>query len=489
MLFALAANPAPANLVVATKPKMQRLTWDRVKDERFSCINVYRYASSADATADTNGVFIGISTTRFYRDDDAMALNTPVWYRISYLDLDTNESLKSNIVTTSTAGVGQGDTQAPAILAPANVTLVQNNQDMNSDGKIDIACQATCDAAAGAVNYEFEVSRSSSSGGAFTVTGLGGLRPQRLLNFAANSNFYYKIRVRGIAFNGDVGAWSTSLIVGGTTYTFSTYAGFKPLPKNLTLPAPNIPKTTAGVLFVGIEWDRVNDLDYAYTEVQASYNSGSSWEFRTTVRGTEYVDMYAVPGNYPGGVRYRIRHWDSSGNVTGWFQQNFDTVGLLVGSPDIDTNAIISRHITTDNIISRHIAADQIGTSHIKHANINLPMTSSSNVATNINANGTAAVEQITSIDVSDTDFLDCFMCFRCTTLHSLQVVLTNGDGSITHGTFPNMSVQANSYGFIQCNVDTRGVSLMGVVCKITNDATGTAAITNTRMLLWKRKR
>lgn len=489
MLFAIAANPAPTNLTVSAKPKMQRLTWDRVPDERFSCINAYRYPSLADANADTNGVFIGISTTRFYRDDDPIALNTPVWYRISYLDIDTNESLKSNVATTSTAGVGQGDTQAPAILAPANVTLVQNNQDMNSDGKIDIACQASCDAAAGAVNYEFEVSRASSSGGAFSVTGLGGNRPQRILNFAANSNFYYKVRARGIAFNGDVGAWSTSLIVGGTTYTFATYAGFKPLPKGLTLPAPNIPKTTAGTLFVGIEWDKVNDLDYSFTEVQASYNSGSTWEFRTTVRGTEYVDMYATPGNYPSGVRYRIRHWDTSNNPTGWFQQNFNTVSALILAQDIDTNAIISRTIASDQILNRHIAADQIGVSQIKHANINLPLTSSSNVATTIPANGTSAVEQITSIDTTDCDFLDVFMCFRATSAHQVQVVLTNGDGSITHGTFPNMALAANEYGFIQAAIDTRAVSLMGVVCRVTNDATGPLNVTNTRMLCWKRKR
>jgi hypothetical protein len=242
--------------------------------------------------------------------------------------------------------VAASNTDGTVLVAPGSVLLVQDDQDVNGDGTIDIACTVTWAPVTGAVRYLVEVSRATVLGGPYTVIGRGGLTSLLVWTFPANTTFFYKVRVRAFSFNGTEGTWS------GLT------AGLKPLPK------PGAPSDVAGwpdylamsidaiyknVGFRGVVlgWGPCPDLDFDRTEIwDSETNDILTAEILGTSVDTTYVDTFNrvnTPEKF-----YWLRHVNTS-EVGGNYRavSTSSLGGLPVNTSEIALNAINERQIAS----------------------------------------------------------------------------------------------------------------------------------------------
>jgi hypothetical protein len=268
---------APTSLTTTPKLKGTRLRWSKQTDADYKETIVYRFTADTIASA----VEIDRVTGTTCVDSDALTTGSTYYYWVAHVDRSGNVSAKwptVNGVSAVYAVVTAADTDATVLGAPsclnsASTTVtsacyvVQDNQDVNGDGTVDIAVTVSWLAVSGAVRYEVEVSRSDTSGGTFTVIGASGLTSQLEFTFAANTNKYYKARVRAYSFNGIAGSWATNVVVLTASTAFISYAGFNPSKKSSAPAAPSNAffSSYAGAWYM--LWTSNQEADYAYTEV------------------------------------------------------------------------------------------------------------------------------------------------------------------------------------------------------------------------------
>ncbi len=231
--------------------------------------------------------------------------------------------------------------------------MAQENQDVNGDGKIDIAITGTWLAVTDAVRYEVEVSQSSTSGGTFTVTGKGGLTSNLSFTFAANTNKYYKMRVRAYNAYGVAGSWTTVIVTGsGTGAAFSSWTGFKPAKKGA------ISVSSWGLfiqphpLGVWMTWQAVTDEDYAFTEIGVHSSRTGTPSVSARTNHNEFIFQFAEPtGGYS--CYYWIRHVNTSGVPGPWLGAGTSTTdGQLETTGYVLTAGIAPGSISTNSSVT-----------------------------------------------------------------------------------------------------------------------------------------
>jgi hypothetical protein len=205
--------------------------------------------------------------------------------------------------------VTNGITDQTLRAAPTGISLTQANKDVDLDGSVDIALLATFSTGvAGAANYEFELSRSTTSGGTYSVIETKP-SPTGKVWFQANTQYFYKVRVRSINWDGTPGTWSS--LVGPVQPTGVTSA-------------PAVPTNT---ILIGyglswlVVWDMPPELDYDHTDIAILASAG------TPNPSTDIIDVVigergyvAQPFDQPRFVY--ARHVNTSGQASAWHQFN-----------------------------------------------------------------------------------------------------------------------------------------------------------------------
>lgn len=193
----------------------------------------------------------------------------------------------------------------------------QANGDLNGDGTVETSLTAEWVDVADAVRYDVQVWAASAAGGPFTLTGLGGVVPSESTKytFPANTNKWYKFRVRARNAFGAPGAWTENVVVGTTVTPFASYAGVKPAKRSVAPTSPSGLTVTSLPLSNLLNWDACPDADYSYTEIWRNESaSGSGASLLATVSSTSFEDSELVTGGFfPEQKFYRIRHVNRSG--------------------------------------------------------------------------------------------------------------------------------------------------------------------------------
>jgi hypothetical protein len=286
-------------------PARRRSRYTISTENDYKVSRIYRNTTDNIATATLLDNVKGTA----YSDEDDLTPGSTYYYWVTHVDTSGNESAKYPAVNGVAAGyrlVEAGDTDATALAAPSGLALALNYQDVDADGTVDTTYKATWTALTGAVRYEIEVSRSSTSGGTYTVI-------QNIVTTALQAAFkvvtgkFYKARIRGFSFNGTPGTWS------------ALTAAANPAKKSLTLGAVsgfgsvNIENDTNHFYTpVFLYWDTPTDADYAYTEITLSPNDDIddplAVRYRSSGGGATVFHDFVVAWIF-------LRHIDTSGNV------------------------------------------------------------------------------------------------------------------------------------------------------------------------------
>lgn len=200
----------------------------------------------------------------------------------------------------------------PRDLARQHPHILTNlNQDVDKDGSIDIALQGTCGLPSGATvgevaDYEFEWSEASSAGGTYTVRETT-TSPTGRSAIKANSEKFYKMRVRAISWNGTKGNWSAlsaAIQPSGTTGA----------PASPTIGSPGLVSVPGGF---EINWFQPTELDYAFTEIAWLGSPGTPTSAAVFFASSARHNYVFFPEPTIAAHIY-VRHVNTSGLRSGW---------------------------------------------------------------------------------------------------------------------------------------------------------------------------
>jgi hypothetical protein len=376
----LGSIPTPT-LTVTPKAKGMFLKWSPWTSNMYLETIVFR-----------DGVEINRIKASSFTDNDELSSGTAYSYSVQHIDKQNRVGAASGAVSATYRGVQTTDmsagsvtasvTDATALSAPSctnsvgtvvagAVAMAQDNQDVNGDGTVDIAITADWNDVAGAVRYDVEVSSAASSGGAFSVTGLGGVAPSGTTKFTfrANTNKFYKVRVRARNAFGAPGNWTTSIVVASTSTAFSSFAGFRPVkkPSYSTSISVGMSSVALGIRVYFNSW--IEDADYLRTDVFFSTSPTPTLNQFTiptcvisgaaslTVSAFQNVDLWA-----PGQTVYGwYRNVDRSGNKTDWVA----CVGSPVAALKFDGQYISAASIARASLKDRLINSSALATSAV----------------------------------------------------------------------------------------------------------------------------
>ena len=310
----------PANLAGNGNHKRIKLSWDECTDKDYSKTIIYRATTNNYASASE----VGRSKATRYVDDDLSNVTT-YYYWITHLDTSGNEGPKYPVSSTggvavSTVRVGDTDTDQTSLGVPTGLSLNQTARDVDEDGKIDIAVNASWTAVSGAKTYAVEITQGSDVTYHHT--------DDVSYIFKAKSNKLYSVKVRSLTFNGTKSALSSAVTI-------------TPVKKSAL---PTIPAGLAGNgnhKRIKLSWTESSDKDYSKTVIyRASTNNYASAAEVGRVKGTRFVDddLSNVTTYY-----YWITHLDTSGNEGPKYPSS-DTAGISVstvrvGDTDTDQTA------------------------------------------------------------------------------------------------------------------------------------------------------
>lgn len=293
-----ATGPTPVSgFQVKSKPAGNRLKWDPCLDSDYAETILYRNTVNNFATATEIGRIKG---NRYLDQDDNLIEGTNYKYWADHVNTSAVAASAPATDDDDFKLVTEDDIETITLSAPTMATPTQANRDIDLDGTVDIAWLLSISSGvAGAANYEFELSRSTSSGGSYTVIQTV-TSPTGKAWVKANTQYFYKARARAIAWNGMPGTWtalSSAVQPAGT-------AGAPANPSSVT-----VTPSQAGVFLF---WAAPTELDYDHTEIA----------IRTTVGTPSSTDLIASsvsPRNYvflPAmGTAYYVyvRHYNTSG--------------------------------------------------------------------------------------------------------------------------------------------------------------------------------
>lgn len=279
-------------LTVEARAKANVLTWTRSSDPDIKEYAIYRSTANNFGTSSE----IGRTFATKYRDDDNLTKGTTYYYWVVPVNRSDASGSQSTGANGAFRGVEYEDADNVVLSAPTGISLTQANRDVDLDGSVDIALLGTFSGGvAGAIDYVFELSRSTSSGGTYTVIEERS-SPAGKVWFKANTQFYYKMRVRAVAWDGTLGTPSslTSAVQ----------------PAGVSAGPANAVHNTLTALPLGFEvsWAQPSELDYWYTEVAVGTISvplmivGSSTRSRARIFYPEATSQYVW-----------LRHVNSSG--------------------------------------------------------------------------------------------------------------------------------------------------------------------------------
>lgn len=363
MLFNITAAAAPDVTVVA-RPKAMVIKWPVISDDLWESSVVVRYLTLTDANADTNRNLEIPTFENKVRDDDELTVGATYYYRVYWIDIWGNPSALSAEQHATYKPVQAADTDATALAAPAGLALALNYQDIDGDGSIDTTYKATWTALTGAVRYELEVSRSDTSGGAYTV--IDNMMTTALLaSFKVITGKFYKARIRAFNAFGTPGAWS------------ALTAASQPSGKTTGPSDPTSFYANAAVLGVNVSWDNPPEDDYSYTEIAGRLAAGTPTDdqvFATLSDRLATVNFVYYPLNNGVATNIWARHVNTSGVKSNWVLTGSAYSGMGVFKEHITDNAVTTPKIDF-NAVSVWEVVDPAG-------NVTVPASTTADVIT-----------------------------------------------------------------------------------------------------------
>lgn len=282
-------------------------------------LNTVNNASTADEIARLPG-------NRYFHADIDLVKKQQYYAWALHYDRSDNSSASRQPGDSSVVydGVTYTDADNLVLSAPSSIGLTQFNKDVDLDGSVDIAVQATIGiGSAGATDYEFYLEKSPNgvSSWSFVESKMGGLSARCW--FKANTQFYYRVTVRAIAWDKTPGNWSSpSSAIKPTGYPGAPFA-----PTGISV----------SPLALGwfVQWDACPNLDYAYTEIAVGLASeGNIAAVISNRRGVVFRPLSTT-----GSTVLYLRHVNTSGQPSSWVSSGSASIGK-VDDVDLATNSV-----------------------------------------------------------------------------------------------------------------------------------------------------
>jgi hypothetical protein len=327
---------APTGFSITPKPKGLRGAWTQPAD---ADIRRYEWYVNTTNSSSLGGTIVKAGNGDDFLYGADLTIGQAYYCFIRSVDRSGNASAwvaaSNNPQTyrTGSAVASDNDFDTTALSAPTISSHAQNNTDLNGDGTVDMAISLAWGAVTNATSYEVEISRSTTSGGTYTVIGAGGVTNNLTWSYPCNVNYFYKARVRARNAYGQPGTWS------------SLTSALQPAGRSTAPADPTSGGIASGPLAVFPFMHTPVDLDYWYTEVL--FNSGST-PAPTDV--TPYVCTLTNTNSsargfiYVGDVRALSTAWARHVNRSGQ-KSNWVSLGLVV-IPGIDTGQLVDGSVT-----------------------------------------------------------------------------------------------------------------------------------------------
>lgn len=304
-----AAGPTSVTgFTVKSKPAGNRLKWNPCPDEDYKETIVYRNTTNNFATATEVGRVTG---NRYLDQDDNLVEGTTYHYWPDHVNFSQIAASAAGTPATDNdpfALIAGADTETITLGAPTSVSQTQLNKDVDLDGTVDIAIQSTFGGGvAGAGGYEFELSRSTTAGGTYTVVETKISLTGKVW-FKASTQFYYKTRCRALSWNNLPGTWSS--LTSALQPTGIT--GAPAAPSNFT-----VSETSLGILAV---MDAQTENDYSNTEYALRTSAGTPNTSDIFATDSGYRSRIFLPPVPPVGTGLYIyaRNKNTSGVASSW---------------------------------------------------------------------------------------------------------------------------------------------------------------------------
>lgn len=325
--------------VAVIKPKSFYVYWARCTDADYRETILYRYDSSTGTQEVARGKING------FVDHNDLVIGRAYQYSIEHVDTSGNRSSTSSLATavtyrTGSAVAADADFDTTALAAPGSFTYAQDTSfDLNGDGAIDMIMKVAFGAVTNATSYEVEISRSTASGGTYTVVGLGGVINTLEHRHICNVNYWYKARVRARNAYGQPGTWT------------ALSSAVQPVPKSAGPAAPTSLTINLMVLGTHIAWSPCTDPDYLYTRIYGAFGSGTTFadaHVIAQIAGVNTFFYYAVGTTFSPSQLWVI-HVNRSG-VESTKYPNTSTSPYGVGLDTLTGSGLTPGSVTTSRL-------------------------------------------------------------------------------------------------------------------------------------------
>lgn len=287
--------PTPANVSASAKPKGNRVKGDdpNMKDLKWALF--YRHTANNSAAATLAEKRKGLA----WRDDDPPGnVGDTAFYWMRFVDNSDNIGSFSVVATCVNKGVEDSDLDDTAPNTPGVPSFTTSSADVDKDGKQETFLTAawTQGGSVTAKTHNLEIWRSSTIGGTYALWKefeVDGTKLQK--KFQANSNFFYKGRVKA----------KGGAKLGSSAFSLLTTTGVQPVARGFNL----------SVGSVGVTWEsyrrkhvvKVNNLpiddpEFAYVEIYQ--RTGASTYTRVDRGKKDKFEFFNPPSNVQ---KYRAR--------------------------------------------------------------------------------------------------------------------------------------------------------------------------------------
>lgn len=309
-----------------TDPKFKRAIIYAATSNNFAAATIIGYAPSGDKKYTHEN--LGNSVARYY------------WIapQDKYGRIGDRYPAGTTGIASTTSLISEPDTDAPTLAAPDDVTLIQDNVDLTTDGIAELSLVASCGAVAGAKSYEIAVYTASTLGGSKTqLDGIPSPSRKRRIYRAHPTKFYF-CRCRAIDWLGNPGEWSD--------YT----TGFQPS-TDTTCDAPTSLTVSQQIKGALLTVSKSAESDFLRTRWFRStvINDASPDEINAGAANV-YLDTDVTAGQT---YYYWAKHEDRTGNLSSRFPSgNGRSVTIRrVQNADVDPDTI-----DTDQIKARTVS-------------------------------------------------------------------------------------------------------------------------------------
>jgi len=291
------------------------------------------YTAHKETIVFVGGVEVWRGAGTKFTDPTIRTAGTSYTYTLQNVDVQDRVGTVSSGTAATYRLIAATDTTQTALAVPGNIpVLTQTSQDIDGDGSTDIAISVTYTTVAGATSHELEISTCTTVGGTYVVQEIIPATVSLSKEFAALTTLYYKVRSRGVGFNGVAGGWS------------NPSTALKPVKPANTVPTVGTPTVVAFAGFNRVTAPTVaisNLKRYnVYSYIGTTTTPGSAVLVGSITAGNPFDDARTllVDGNT---CWYYLTAVDSWDNESAAKSTGASTVYRIVEPGDVSSDAII----------------------------------------------------------------------------------------------------------------------------------------------------